>query len=87
MHIKRGFNPSDKSQARVFFSYEAAFRAGEKRHASEIINELAAGQNFKVIGAVPQTLFEGLDYWIEFASAPELPNTFRDVPWKPVGQP
>jgi hypothetical protein len=86
MNIERGLNPTNKKQARVFFSYLSAEDAGEARHAETVMTELAAEKGFAVIGKCPQTLFDGWDYWIEFHTAPELPLFFQDSPWKPVGQ-
>lgn len=75
MKIVKGLNPENNKQARVFFNYLTMQDAGENRHASLVMQELGDKLGFKVIGAVPQTLFDGWDYWIEFDIAPEFPDT------------
>jgi hypothetical protein len=81
-----GINPDNPKQGRVFLSLFAAYDAGEKRHAEEIIKDLASKLNFKVLESLPQSIVDGWDFWIEFEVAPELPAYFRNVPWKPIGQ-
>jgi len=78
-------NPNNSKQARLFFSYmSAALEYKENRHADIVMKELAEKNNFKVISKVPQTLFDGWEYWIEFDEEPELPGFVENVIWEPV---
>jgi hypothetical protein len=78
-------NPGNPKQARVFFSYMSAMiEHNETRHADIVMKEIADKNNFKIIGKVPQTLFDGWEYWIEFDKEPELPGFVRNINWEPL---
>lgn len=80
-------NPDNNKQARIFFDMFDAHKAGEDRHPQDVMKELAEAHRFRILAAVPQSLFDGWDFWIEFDEPPELPPLFRgNLPWKPVGQ-
>jgi hypothetical protein len=83
----KGTNPSNPFQRRVFFHLWHAQDAGETRHPMAVMRELAEANNFGILAAVPQSLHDGWDFWIEeSANAPALPSYLLDYPWKPVGQ-
>lgn len=81
----KGVNPENHSQARVFYHLQSADEAGLTGRAQKNMQLLADECGFRVIGSLPQTLFEGWDFWIEFDDLPELPDFMRDAPWKPIG--
>jgi len=82
----RGINPDNPKQARVFFDMIDADKVGEHRHPQIVMKEISEKHHFKIISCVPQSLFDGWDFWIEFDTFPELPPLFRKVDWKPVGE-
>jgi hypothetical protein len=82
----RGINQDNPKQARVFYDLFEAYKYGERRHPQIVMKELAERHGFRILGKVPQTLFDGWDYWIEFETPPDLPPIFRDVPWKGIGE-
>jgi hypothetical protein len=82
----KGMNPNNPKQARLFYDLIEACEYGEKRHPVVVMEELAKKYGFKILDRVPQSLFDGWDFWIEFEELPNLPPIFRDVPWKRVGQ-
>ncbi len=82
----KGTNPDNPKQRRLFFDMIDAYEFGEKRHPQIAMKELAEKCKFKIIGCVPQSLFDGWDFWIEFDEEPILPPIFRSVPWKPIGE-
>jgi hypothetical protein len=85
--VAQGRNPDNHFQRRVFFHLRAANESGEKRHPQEAMRELAAMYNFGILAAVPQSLFDGWDFWIEeSANMPTLPSYLLKVPWKSVGE-
>lgn len=56
-------------------------------HPQVIMASLAKELGFEVLAAIPQSIFDGWDFWIRFpGEPPEMPNYFRPVPWKPVGE-
>lgn len=81
-----GRNPENQSQRRVFFHAYAAYDVGEKRHPLTVMQELAERHGFRTLAAVPQSLFDGWDFWIEECAAPVAAPYLLDYPWKPIGQ-
>lgn len=84
-----GINPQNHAQRRVFYDLNMAGDKGEARHPMVVMRELAQKHGFTLIGAVPQSLFDGWDFWIESTNIAvlDLPCFFRErIPWKPVGQ-
>ena len=76
-------------QHRFYFCGQSASEAGENRHPQLVVRELAAVFGFKIIGAVPQTITCGWDFWIEMVNggpAPLLTTFFKAASWKPVGE-
>ena len=64
-----------------------AHDAGETRHPQTVVSELAESIGFTILAAVPQSLFDGWDFWVEFEeSVKDIGPLFRGYPWKPVGQ-
>jgi hypothetical protein len=47
---------------------------------------MAASLGFRILGAVPQSIADGWDFWIEFDGEPTFPDYFTKRPWKPIGQ-
>ena len=86
-----GINPENKKQARIFYCYLEANNLSEDRHACIVIEELSKRHKFKVLRAIPQTLFNGWDFWVEFDFYPTadycLPSYCRKVKWKGIGVP
>jgi len=84
---ERSLNPNNTKQARLFYCYDKASDAGEDRNATIVLQELSERLGFKRIGAVPQTMAYGWDFWIEFENgSPELPDYFMfGVPWEHIG--
>jgi len=83
------FNPDNKNQARLFFCMFRAVKAGQHEHPVDVMNKLSVTLNFKILDKIPQSLFDGWDFWVEFKDpkgAEMLPPLFRDVSWKPIGQ-
>lgn len=82
----KGINPNNNKQARIFLDLNELYYSGIKGIPCEIMNRLAYEHGLKILDCVPQTLFDGIDFWIEFDTYPEgLPDIFRDVPWRPIG--
>ena len=78
-------NPSNDKEGRLFYCLRTANENGEKRHPVIVMQELAIKYNFEIIGKVPQSLFDGWDFWIKFETKPNLPPFFyTDIPWKSV---
>lgn len=86
MSPDKGINPSNPSQARVFFDAISAHYEGLGEHPQKVMDQLSPELGFRVLDSVPQSMMDGWDFWIEFDSMPIMPKYFRDVPWKPVGQ-
>lgn len=81
-----GKNPDNDKQARLFFCMYTADENGETRHPMIVMRELAEQHNFKIITAVPQSLFDGWDLWIEYDIEPKLPDYFTEgIHWTPIG--
>lgn len=82
-----GINPNNTHQARVFFDMYKANDAGENRHPVTVVEELSKTLGFKILNRVPQSLFDGWDFWIEFDKPPKLPEYFRSgIKWKRIGE-
>lgn len=82
-----GINPNNTHQARVFFDMFLANEAGENRHPVTVVEELSKTLGFKILNRVPQSLFDGWDFWIEFDKPPKLPDYFRaGIKWKRIGE-
>lgn len=82
-----GQNPANPRQRRVFFHLQDAHESGEKRHPQIVMRELAATHGFTILAAVPQSLFDGWDVWIEEPEGERVDRPYLlDYPWKPVGQ-
>ena len=53
------------------------------------MDEIAERCNLKVLGKIPQTAFDGWDFWIEVEDSRDvlvLPPFLMDYGWKPVGE-
>jgi hypothetical protein len=61
-------------KARLFYSYLGAWDEGEKRHALHVMDELSVVQGCRLERAVPQTLFDGWEFYIDCATQPDLPD-------------
>lgn len=73
-------------QARVWFDGIGAYKCDEKRHPQVVMKELGEKHSFSVIGAVPQSLGDGWDFWIEWPGWPlYLPSYIAIKGWEPVG--
>jgi len=79
-------NPDIPSQARVFYSLNSADDAGERRNAWVVMRELSESLGFKLLDSCPQTIAEGIDWWIEFETYPKLPAFVYPARWKRIGQ-
>ena len=91
-------NPENKNQARLFYCARTAFDHGEMRHPSIVIDEMAGNHNIKVLGKIPQSLFDGWDFWVEIEESQMglsdvldveyFFNTpfFMDYGWKPINE-
>ena len=86
---QKSINPNNKNQARLFYDLiDATRKAKESRHPQIVMKELSIKNNFTILGAVPQSLFDGWDFWIERDDIEliDLPDElFCDYPWKPIG--
>ncbi len=82
----KGGNPDNPKQMILFFDLRTAYEYGEKRHPQIVMRELAEKYHFTILARIPQTFFDGWDFWIEFETMPMLPPIFRHVPWKPIGE-
>ena len=78
-------NPSNPSQRRVFFHGQSASEAGENRHPQIVMTELAQRHGFRILSAIPQSMHDGWDFWIE-GSAPIILPYLLDYQWKSIGQ-
>ena len=88
-YLARHINPDNRNQARLFFCMYSARDNKEDRHPQIVMNDLAIKHKFKILGAVPQTAFDGWDFWVEFDDIEEiheLPPLFRFLEWKPINQ-
>ena len=90
MEIK-GINPENKKQARVFYDLlSAVYEDKEVRHPLIVMRLLEVQYEFKIIGKIPQTLFDGWDFWIEAENIEQvlsqLPKYIKNVPWKGVNE-
>lgn len=74
-------NPENPRQARIFYDMYAA----EAGHPMDVVRRLSTELGFTILDAVPQTMFDGWDIWIEFNEPLVLPDYFRSVPWRFVG--
>lgn len=77
-------------QHRFFYDMHAASDAGEHHHPQSVVRGLAHTHGFKVLDAVPQSLFDGWDFWIETVDdgpAPVITPYFKAAAWKPIGEP
>jgi hypothetical protein len=82
-------NPDNQKQARLFYDLREANDRGENRHPQIVMRELAGKHGFTILDSVPQSLFDGWDYWIESDNLMDLhlPKFFREnVPWKAIGE-
>ena len=82
-------NPENKNQVRLFYCLRTAFDHEEMRHPSIVMDEIAERCNLKVLGKIPQTAFDGWDFWIEVEDSRDvlvLPPFLMDYGWKPVGE-
>ena len=80
-------NPDNENQAHVFFDMITAFNEGETRHPQKVMKELSEKIGFKVLDSVPQSMFDGWSFWIEYKSIPSLPNYFRSgIKWIQIGE-
>ena len=82
-------NPENKNQVRYFYCARTAFDHGEMRHPSIVIDEIASKCHFKVLGKIPQTAFDGWDFWVEFEDSIYVlvvPPFFMDYGWKPINE-
>lgn len=82
-----GINPNNKNQMRIFFSMYELWDLNIKGHPRTIMDQLSKEMNFKVLDAVPQSLFDGWDFWIEGENLDQMdfPIYIRDVPWRAIG--
>ena len=61
----------------------------EGGHPVDVMMGLAIKHKFKIIDRIPQSLFDGWDFWVEFEDSKEidlLPKLFRNIEWKPINQ-
>ncbi|WP_207285222.1 hypothetical protein [Pseudomonas sp. FW300-N2A2] len=79
-------NPENPRQARAFYCLRSADDAGESRNAWVVMRELSESLGFKLLDSCPQTIAEGIDWWIEFEVYPELPAFVYPARWKRIGQ-
>ena len=88
--------PRQPNQHHRFYCMMSATEAGEHRHPQRVVRDLAATLNFVVLGAVPQSIADGWDFWIEYdangdyddsTEPPAFPAYFRAASWKPINQP
>lgn len=81
-------NPANPKQRRLFYDLmSAAFECGEERHPQTVMRELSTRLGFTILGAVPQSLFDGWDYWVEESRPVDYPKFLqRSVPWKSIGE-
>ena len=83
------FNPDNPKQARLFYCMFEAMECEENRHPIDVMMELEIKHNFIIKYKIPQSMFDGWDFWVEFEDPKEidlLPKLFRNVGWKPIGQ-
>ena len=88
--------PRQPNQHHRFYCMQSAADAGEHRHPQQVVRGLSEMHGFTVLGAVPQSLFDGWDFWIEYdangdyddsTEPPAFPAYFRAASWKPINQP
>ena len=83
-----GQNPDNDKQYHVFFDLISAHLSGESRHPQIVMKELSRQFDFTILDAVPQSLFDGWSFWIEFNREPKdlPPQYFREgVGWISIG--
>lgn len=83
--LTKGINPENKNQARVFLNIQDYQEFGFKGHPHEVILKLIPFGS-KVIGAVPQSMFDGWDFWLELDGNYNAHDLIDDYVWKPVNQ-
>lgn len=72
-----------------FYDGIAASDANENRHPQVVVAELAETHGFRVLAAVPQSMFDGWDFWIDVGGqgpAPKVTPYFKAKAWKPLGE-
>ena len=88
--------PRQPNQHHRFYCMLSAADAGEHRHPQQVVRDLAATHGFAILGAVPQSIADGWDFWLEYdangdyddsTEPPAFPAYFRAASWKPINQP
>jgi hypothetical protein len=84
--LTKGINPENKQQARVFFHLETCQDEGFIGHPQHEIKKLIP-ESANVIGCIPQSLYDGWDFWIDFSGELLVHDVLFDFQWKPINQP
>jgi hypothetical protein len=61
-------------KAKLFYCYQSAHEAGEKRHAQPVVRELAEQQGFTIERAQAESLYDGWVFFIACTDLPILPS-------------
>jgi len=69
----------------LFYDLRTAQESGESRHPQIVMKMLAENLGFEILGALPQTAFDGWEFWIEYNTIPKLPKYLDLHPWTEVG--
>lgn len=76
------------NQQHRFYCTRSASDQNENRHPQEVVRDWSRSRGFTILDAVPQSIADGWDFWIEVHEGQDLvfPSFFRACEWKPIGQ-
>ncbi len=84
--MKGAICPTDSHVAHVFLCMIKQAECGNSERPQNLMRRLSNELDFEILGAVPQSMFDGWSFWIRFDKEPDLPDMFRDkIKWVPVG--
>ena len=87
MDLKKEEGIQAQGQLLVFYSGWSADKCGEKRHPQIVMRDLAREHDFEILAAVPQSIADGWEFWIEWEGWPlYLPEYIGVKAWKPIGE-
>jgi len=78
-------NPNNPKQRRLFYHTIAAeeFFHGEM-HPTTGMNYLATIYNFTILKAVPQSMYDGWEMWVECEEGEDIPEWLDSVRWTEI---
>lgn len=83
-----GINPDNKLQSFYHYDLQEKDKQGVSDHPQDDMKRLSNELGFKILDAIPQSMGDRWDIWIESESEkqPEVPDYFFAANWKPVGE-